>query len=91
MRMSNEQIQVFADCGGAEMPIEEACLIAECTPEDFAGCPEAQAAYRMEQLRTKLKIRQAVVKLAKEGVPNMVKIYLEQYASQVLPEIEAEE
>ncbi|MBQ6473443.1 MAG: hypothetical protein IJJ33_15765 [Victivallales bacterium] len=83
--MTEEQIEVFRNCGGAEMPLEESCMIAECTMEEFAECEEAQNAYRAEQLKTKLKIRQTVIKLAKEGVPKCIQIYHENYAADVLP------
>ncbi|MBR4674213.1 MAG: hypothetical protein IKP00_07095 [Victivallales bacterium] len=89
--MTPEQIEVFRNCGGAEMPLEESCMIAECTLDEFAESEEAQKAYRTEQLKTKLKIRQAVIKLAKEGVPKCIQIYHEVYASEVLPIIEDEE
>ena len=89
--MTPEQIEVFRNCGGAEMPLEESCMIAECTMEEFADCEEAQRAYRTEQLKTKLKIRQSVIKLAKEGVPKCIQIYHETYAMDVLPIVEDEE
>jgi len=83
--MTPEQLSVFADCGGANFPIPDACTIAGCTIEDFANSTEAQNAYRTEQLKTELKIRQSVIKMAKEGMPAMVKIYLTEYAGQILP------
>ena len=77
--MSQEEqadpLQVFEDCGAAEMPIAETCLIAETTEDEFLGNAEAVKRYRIGQLRTKLAIRQSVVKMAREGVPQMVKIY----------------
>lgn len=83
--MTKDQLAVFADCGGANFPIPDACTIAGCTVEDFAADPEAQNAYRTEQLKTELKIRQAVIKMAKEGMPAMVRIYLTEYAGSILP------
>lgn len=77
--MSQEEqadpLQVFEDCGAAEMPIAETCMIAETTEEEFLANAEAVKRYRIGQLRTKLAIRQSVVKMAREGVPQMVKIY----------------
>ena len=89
--MTEEQIEVFKNCGGAEMPIEESCLIAECTLEEFVASEEATRAYRTEQLKTKLKIRQAVIKMAKEGVPRCIQIYHEIYANEVLPLLDEED
>jgi len=66
-----DPLQVFEDCGAAEMPI------AETTEEDFLANAEAVRRYRVGQLRTKLTIRQSVVKMAREGVPQMVKIYMD--------------
>lgn len=70
-----DPLQVFEDCGAAEMPISETCMIAQVTEDEFMGNAEAVNRYRVGQLRTKLQIRQAVVKMAREGVPQMVKIY----------------
>lgn len=72
-----DPLQVFEDCGAAEMPISETCMIAETTEEDFLANAEAVRRYRVGQLRTKLTIRQSVVKMAREGVPQMVKIYMD--------------
>jgi hypothetical protein len=72
-----DPLQVFEDCGAAEMPIPETCMIAETTEEEFLANAEAVKRYRIGQLRTKLTIRQSVVKMAREGVPQMVKIYLD--------------
>lgn len=70
-------LKAIEDCGAAEMPISETCIIAEMSEADFAADAEAQARYRRGQLQTKLAVRQSVVKMAKEGVPQMVKIYLD--------------
>ena len=70
-----DPLQVFEDCGAAEMPIAETCMIAETTEDAFLENAEAVKRYRIGQLRTKLAIRQSVVKMAREGVPQMVKIY----------------
>ena len=70
-----DPLQVFEDCGAAEMPISETCMIAETTEDAFLANAEAVRRYRIGQLRTKLTIRQSVVKMAREGVPQMVKIY----------------
>lgn len=72
--MTSETLQVLEDCGAAEMPPEEVCVIAEIDEATFWG-EEAQKAYRKGQLRSKLSIRQAVIKMAKAGNPQMVKIY----------------
>ncbi len=77
--MSQEEqadpLQVFEDCGAAEMPSAETCAIAEISEADFWASPEAQKRYRIGQLRTKLEMRQAIIKMAKSGNPAMVKVY----------------
>lgn len=73
----DDTLRVFEDCGAAEMPIPETCMIAETTEDEFLENAEAVKRYRIGQLRTKLAIRQSVVKMAREGVPQMVKIYLD--------------
>src|SRR5574344_807994 len=84
--LNDEQLQAIEDCGGAEMPIDETCIIAECTESEFLASEEARARYHCGQLSSKLKIRQAVVRMAREGVPQMVKIY-QDFNKTALPEI----
>ena len=73
--MSEETLQAIENCGAAEMPAAETCAIAEITEADFWASPEAQKRYRIGQLRTKLEMRQAIIKMAKSGNPAMVKVY----------------
>ena len=73
--MSEETLQAIENCGAAEMPTAETCAIAEITDAEFWASPEAQKRYRIGQLRTKLEMRQAVIKMAKSGNPQMVKVY----------------
>ena len=73
--MSEETLQAIENCGAAEMPTAETCAIAEITEAEYWASPEAQKRYRIGQLRTKLEMRQAVIKMAKSGNPQMVKAY----------------
>lgn len=73
--MSEETLQAIENCGAAEMPIAETCAIGEITEAEYWANPEAQKRYRIGQLRTKLEMRQAVIKMAKSGNPQMVKVY----------------
>lgn len=73
--MSEETLQAIENCGAAEMPTAETCAIAEITEADYWASPEAQKRYRIGQLRTKLEMRQAIIKMAKSGNPAMVKVY----------------
>ena len=73
--MNDETLQAIENCGAAEMPIPEACAIAEISEADYWADENAQKRYRIGQLRTKLEMRQAVIKMAKAGTPQMVKIY----------------
>ena len=73
--MSEETLQAIENCGAAEMPTAETCAIAEITEAQYWASPEAQKRYRIGQLRTKLEMRQAVIKMAKNGNPQMVKVY----------------
>lgn len=83
--LSEEQLKTIEDCGSAEMPINETAIIAECSETDIISDPVARARYHKGQLQSKLKIRQAVVKMAREGVPQMVKIY-QDFARNALPD-----
>ena len=73
--MSEETLQAIENCGAAEMPIAETCAIAEISEEDYWKDETAQKRYRIGQLKSKLEIRQAVIKMAKAGTPQMVKVY----------------
>lgn len=73
--MTKDTLQAIEDCGAAEMPIAETCAIAEIGEPDYWASPEAQKRYRIGQLRTKLEMRQAIIKMAKSGNPAMVKVY----------------
>lgn len=86
--MTDEIYQVLEDCGAAEMPINETCEIAEISEQDFYSDHQAIKRYRKGQLQTKLKIRQAVIRMAREGVPQMTKIYKE-FANASLPDLTA--
>jgi len=83
--LTEEQLKTIEDCGSAEMPISETAIIAECSESDIVTDPIARARYHKGQLQSKLKIRQAVVKMAREGVPQMVKIY-QDFAKSALPD-----
>lgn len=85
--LTDEQLSAIEDCGSAEMPLDETAIIAECEVSEIVNDPAARARYHKGQLQSKLKIRQAVVKMAREGVPQMVKIYQE-FSKTALPEIE---
>jgi hypothetical protein len=50
-------------------------LIAEVAENEYWESETAQFRYHKGQLKTKLAIRQAVIKMAKAGVPQMVKVY----------------
>lgn len=73
--MSEETLQAIENCGAAEMPTAETCAIAEITEAEYWADTEAQRRYRIGQLRTKLEMRQAIIKMAKSGTPAMVKVY----------------
>lgn len=74
-RFDEDTLKTLEDCGAAEMPSAETCAIAEIGETDFWASPEAQRRYRIGQLRTKLEMRQAIIKIAKSGNPAMVKVY----------------
>ena len=83
--LTKEQLQVIEDCGSAEMPLDETAIIAECEISEIVNNPDARKRYHKGQLQSKLKIRQSVVKMAREGVPQMVKIYND-FTKTVLPD-----
>lgn len=57
------------------MPIAETCAITEISEAQYWADQNAQRRYRIGRLRSKMEIRQAVIKMAKAGVPQMVKVY----------------
>ena len=87
--LTDEQLQVIEDCGSAEMPIDETAIIAECEISEIVNDKTARDRYHKGQLQSKLKIRQAVVKMAREGVPQMVKIY-QDFSKTALPDLPPE-
>ena len=70
-----DTLKTLEDCGASEMPSAETCAIAEISEADYWADENAQKRYRIGQLRTKLEMRQAIIKMAKSGNPAMVKIY----------------
>ncbi len=88
-----DTLKTLEDCGAAEMPSAETCAIAEIGESDFWASPEAQKRYRIGQLRTKLEMRQAIIKIAKSGNPAMVKVYQDfaaENAADVPPTVKAD-
>ena len=75
--LSDEQLKTIEACGQAEMPLDETCEIAEITMDEFLNNETAVKMYKRGQLSSKLKIRQKIVKLAADGMPQMVKFYLD--------------
>lgn len=73
--MEEETLQTIEDCGSTEMPIAEMCEIADVAEAAYLADKEAQRRYRTGQLKSKFEIRKAVVAMAKDGVPAMIKIY----------------
>lgn len=81
-QLTEETLQAVEDCGAAEMPLAETLEIAELTENDWNRHPEAGRRYKKGQLKTKLAIRQAVVKGARSGNPAMLKAYFELFTVQ---------
>lgn len=76
--MEDDSNDIFEDlkrCGAVEMDLDETCQICNISLEQFLSNPDYVKMYQAGQLESKFRIRQAIVKLAKEGVPQMVKIY----------------
>lgn len=89
----DEALNTIEDCGAAEMSAAETCAIAEIGETDFWANPEAQKRYRIGQLRTKLEMRQAIIKIAKSGNPAMVKVYQDfaaENAADIPPTVKAD-
>ena len=75
--ITDELLQCMEDCGAAEMPLDETFEICGISQEQFDGCEKLRLAYRRGQLKSKLLVRQSVVKMAAAGSPAMVKLYLD--------------
>lgn len=85
--LTEEQLDTIENCGSCEMPLNETAIIAECELCEIINNKTARARYHKGQLQSKMKIRQAVVKMAREGVPQMVKIYMD-FNKPVIPDPE---
>lgn len=68
------------------------CLVSSWCYGVWAS-PDAQRRYRIGQLRTKLEMRQAIIKIAKSGNPAMVKVYQDftaENAADIPPTVKAD-
>ena len=61
--------------GAVGMDVPKCCAILGITEEEFYDSPEMQKSYRIGQYKGEYTWRQSVFKGAKEGVPQMCKIY----------------
>lgn len=86
-QLTEETLRAVEDCGAAEMPLAETLEIAEITAEDWKNHPEAAKRYKKGQLKTKLAIRQAIVKGARSGNPALLKAYQDFTAEQKAAEL----
>lgn len=73
-QLTEQTLQTVEDCGAAEMPIDETLEIAELNAEDW---PQVEKRYKIGQLKTKLAVRQAIIKGARSGNPALLKAYQE--------------
>lgn len=74
--MESEEIEKLKVCGAACLPVDESLVACGLTRPQWDESEEIRAAYRKGYIMTKLKVRQTVAKLAAEGDPAMVKIYV---------------
>lgn len=65
--MTEETLQALEDCGAAEMPLRETLIICQITEAEWNRNTKAREAYNRGQLKTKLAVRQQVIKNAKAG------------------------
>ncbi|MGN0851846.1 MAG: hypothetical protein ACI4Q3_00550 [Kiritimatiellia bacterium] len=86
--MTEETLQAIEDCGAAEMPLGETLIIAQITEAEWEKNAKARQAYERGQLKTKLAIRQQVIKNAKAGDAKALQQYREyaQINQLVLPD-----
>lgn len=73
--ISNQQLEELMRCGAVGMSVKKSCAIVEISDADFYASPEAQKAYRTGQYKGEYMWRQTVFRGAKEGVPQMCKLF----------------
>lgn len=72
-----EILETLETCGAAEMPVADSCLIAGLSLDEYNANPEHSKRYTIGRLKTKLRVRQSVIKSACAGDAAAVKKYLE--------------
>ncbi|WP_277200656.1 hypothetical protein [Victivallis vadensis] len=73
--LTEEVLQIIENCGMRQFSEEETCIIAEISEDEYETCPAARRRYRRGMLKAQFEVRETVRKMAKEGVPQMVKIF----------------
>lgn len=85
--LSEEVLQTIEACGARQFSEEETCIIAEISEDEYETCPAARRRYRRGMLKAQFEVRETVRKMAKEGVPQMVKIF-QSYSDRIyLPDV----
>ncbi|MDO5113133.1 MAG: hypothetical protein Q4E67_02030 [Planctomycetia bacterium] len=73
--METKVLEELMRCGAVRMNVEKSCAIVEITEAEFYASPEAQKAYRTGQYKGEYTWRQSVFKGAKDGIPQMCKLF----------------
>ena len=73
--INSQQMEELIRCGAVGMSVKKSCAIVEISEADFYASPEAQKAYRTGQYKGEYMWRQTVFRGAKEGVPQMCKLF----------------
>ena len=75
MNADPKVLEELSRLGAVGMGVTESCDICEITEEDFYSSAEMQKAYRTGQLKGEYIWRQSVFKGAKDGIPQMCKLF----------------
>lgn len=70
-------LETVEQCGACEMTFEETAIILGLELDEFLSNSEYLRAYKKGQLETKFNIRKSIINLARDGVPAMVKMYIQ--------------
>lgn len=87
-------LEELSRLGAVGMGISESCTICEIEEADFYASPEMQKAYRTGQLKGEYIWRQSIFKGAKDGIPQMCKLFQSLIEKNVLlhnPELNLED
>lgn len=84
---SEAVLERIRQCGKVSLPLLDTCRLAGISIDDFSGSKELMNTYRSAQIETSLEIRTKLLEgIEKYPDPKLVKLYVEKFLGEVLPD-----